>query len=130
MATWFQGSADEFIAVSRKAFEAGISILHFLGGVSIDLRGRRAIAQTKTTINQRALVDGVECDVVCTGRFYDFMEKRNGRWGLVFVNLSTKGIGSIRLIRRNSRFGSRPAGELPDRVPSISPICRKGSASA
>ena len=83
MATWFQGSADEFIAVSRKAFEAGINILPFLGGVSIDLRGRRAIAQTKTTINQRALVDGVECDVVCTGRFYDFMEKRNGRWGLV-----------------------------------------------
>jgi hypothetical protein len=83
MATWFQGSADEFIAVSRKAFEAGINILHFLGGVSIDLRGRRAIAQTKMTISQRAPVDGVECDVVCTGRFYDFMEKRNGRWGLV-----------------------------------------------
>jgi hypothetical protein len=83
MATWFQGSADEFIVVSRKAFEAGISILHFLGGVSIDLRGHRAIAQTKMTINQRALVDGVECDVVCTGRFYDFMGKRNGRWGLV-----------------------------------------------
>ena len=67
MATWFQGSADEFIAVSRKAFEAGINILPFLGGVSIDLRGRRAIAQTKTTINQRALVDGVECDVVLYG---------------------------------------------------------------
>jgi hypothetical protein len=23
------------------------------------------------------------CDVVCTGRFYDFFEKRAGRWGLV-----------------------------------------------
>ena len=22
-------------------------------------------------------------DVVCTGRFYDFLEQRNGRWGLV-----------------------------------------------
>ena len=35
------------------------------------------------TINQRADVDDVRCDVVCTGRFYDFLEKRNGRWGLV-----------------------------------------------
>jgi hypothetical protein len=25
----------------------------------------------------------VLCDVVCTGRFYDFFEKREGRWGLV-----------------------------------------------
>ena len=28
-------------------------------------------------------VEGVECDVVCTGRFYDFLERRDGRWGLV-----------------------------------------------
>ena len=40
------------------------------------------IAQTKMTISQRAKVDGVLCDVVCTGRFYDFFEKRD-RWGLV-----------------------------------------------
>jgi hypothetical protein len=42
----------------------------------------RAIAQTKMTINQRASVDGVLVDVVCTGRFYDFLEKR-GRWAIV-----------------------------------------------
>ena len=82
-ATWFQGSADEFIAVSREGFERGVSILHFLGGTSIDLAGTRAIAQTKMTISQRATVDDVPCDVVCTGRFYDFLEKRDGRWGLV-----------------------------------------------
>ena len=35
------------------------------------------------TISQRADVDGVACDVVCTGRFYDFFERRSGRWGLV-----------------------------------------------
>ena len=35
------------------------------------------------TINQRAQVHGVECDVVCTGRFYDFVERRDGRWGIV-----------------------------------------------
>ena len=35
------------------------------------------------TISQRAQVDGVVCDVVCTGRFYDFLEQRGGRWGIV-----------------------------------------------
>jgi hypothetical protein len=83
MATWFQGSAEEFIAVSRAGFEKGVSILHFLGGNSVDLAGARAISQTKMTISQRAPVHGVPVDVVCTGRFYDFLEKRDGRWGLV-----------------------------------------------
>jgi hypothetical protein len=82
MATWFQGSADEFIQVSRAGFEKGVRILHFLGGTAIDIAGNRAIAQTKMTINQRAEVDGVLCDVVCTGRFYDFLEKRGQQWGL------------------------------------------------
>jgi len=82
-ATWFQGSAKDFIRVSREGFEAGVSILHFLGGTSIDLAGDRAIAQTKMTINQRAPVHDVLVDVVCTGRFYDFVERRDGVWGIV-----------------------------------------------
>lgn len=83
MATWFQGSADDFIRVSREGFERGVSILHFLGGTSVELAGNRAFTQTKMTISQRAEVDGVLCDVVCTGRFCDFLEKRNERWGIV-----------------------------------------------
>jgi hypothetical protein len=83
MATWFQGPADDFIRVSREGFERGVSILHFLGGSSIEVDGQRAISQTKMTINQRAEVHGVLCDVVCTGRFYDFVERRDGRWGIV-----------------------------------------------
>ncbi len=82
-ATWFQGPCDDFIRVSREGFERGVSILHFLGATSIDLAGDRATAQTKMTISQRAPVDGVVCDVVCTGRFYDFVERRGGRWGIV-----------------------------------------------
>jgi hypothetical protein len=82
-ATWFQGPAEKFIEVSRAGFEKGVSILHFLGGSSVDVKGDRAIAQTKMTINQRAPVEGVVVDVVCTGRFYDFFAKRGGRWGIV-----------------------------------------------
>jgi len=83
MATWFQGPAAEFIRVTREGWAKGVSILHFLGGSSIDLAGNRAIVQTKMTISQRGDVQGVLCDVVCTGRFYDFVEKRGGRWGVV-----------------------------------------------
>ncbi|APO56673.1 nuclear transport factor 2 family protein [Bradyrhizobium diazoefficiens] len=82
-ATWFQGPARDFIRVSQEGFAKGVRILHFLGGTSIDLSGEHAIAQTKMTISQRALVHDVLCDVVCTGRFYDFLEKRQGKWGIV-----------------------------------------------
>jgi hypothetical protein len=82
-ATWFQGPAQEFIEVSRAGFDKGVSILHFLGGTSVELKARRAVAQTKMTINQRAPVEGELVDVVCTGRFYDFFEKRSGRWAIV-----------------------------------------------
>jgi hypothetical protein len=83
MATWFQGPAAEFIRVTKEGWARGVSILHFLGGTSIDLAGDRAIAQTKMTISQRGEVHGVLCDAVCTGRFYDFLEQRDERWGLV-----------------------------------------------
>jgi hypothetical protein len=82
-ATWFQGPAQKFIEVSHEGFDKGVNILHFLGGWTCEIVGERAISQTKMTINQRAPVDGVLVDVVCTGRFYDFFEKRGGRWGIV-----------------------------------------------
>lgn len=83
MATWFQGTADEFIAANKKGYDRGIIILHFLGGSNIEIKGKRAIVQTKMTISQRLDADGVLCDVVCTGRFFDFLEKRKGKWGMV-----------------------------------------------
>ncbi|HET7130749.1 MAG TPA: nuclear transport factor 2 family protein [Gammaproteobacteria bacterium] len=82
-ATWFQGPATAFAAARRAGFERGVNIIHFLGGTTCEVAENRAIAQTKMTIDQRATVDGVVVDAVCTGRFYDFFEKRGGRWGIV-----------------------------------------------
>ena len=82
-ATWFQGPASEFARARRAGFERGVNIIHFLGAITCDVRGTRAIAQSKMTINQRAGVDGVLVDVVCMGRFYDFFEKRADRWAIV-----------------------------------------------
>ncbi len=82
-ATWFQGPATRFIEVSREGFAKGVNILHFLGGFTCEVVGTRAISQVKMTIMQRAPVEGALVDVACTGRFYDFFEKRGGRWGIV-----------------------------------------------
>jgi hypothetical protein len=82
-ATWFQAPAAEFVRRRREGWEQGVSIIHFLGAHTADVEKDRAIAQTKMTISQRAVVHDVLCDVTCTGRFYDFFEKRNERWGMV-----------------------------------------------
>lgn len=82
-ATWFQGGYEEFIKVSQDGFDRGARIVHMLGGHTADIAGNRAIGQTKLTITQRAVVEGVWCDVACMGRAYDFLERRDGRWGIV-----------------------------------------------
>ena len=82
-ATWMQGNVDAFLRASRAGWDKGVRVWHTLGATSIDIAGPRAVAQTKMTITQRAAVHDVECDVTCTGRFYDFLEKRQDRWGFV-----------------------------------------------
>lgn len=81
--TWFQGPYAEFIAASRSGFEHGAQIAHFLGGFSCEIAGDRAVAQTKMKIELRTAVHGVEVDVTCSGRFYDFLGRRAGRWAIV-----------------------------------------------
>jgi hypothetical protein len=87
VATWFQGPWREFIRVTREGWDRGVGILHFLGGTAVEVAGDRAIAQTKMTISQRGLVEGADgpvlCDVLCTGRFYDFVNRHDGRWKLL-----------------------------------------------
>jgi hypothetical protein len=83
MATWFQGPRDDFIRVSQEGFAKGVNILHYTGASQSTVNGSRAISQTRMTIMQRGLVHGVLCDVACIGRFYDFFEKRDGKWAIV-----------------------------------------------
>lgn len=81
--TWSEGTADEFIALARGAWDKGMDVAHILGGSVIDISRDRAVAQTRLTITQRAPVHGIRCDIECIGRFYDLLERRDGRWGLV-----------------------------------------------
>ena len=83
MATWFQGPKEDFIRVSADGFDKGVNILHYTGASQSTVNGPRAISQTRMTIMQRGEVHGTACDVTCIGRFYDFFEKRDGRWAIV-----------------------------------------------
>ena len=79
-ATWFQAGAADFIAGGKRAASQGMKGNHMLGGTSVELAGDRAVAQTKMQILQRGLVQDLEVDVTCWGRFFDFFERVEGRW--------------------------------------------------
>ena len=111
MATWTQGTADEFIDMSKKGWAKGVSILHFLGGHSADINGTRAISQTKMTISQRALVHDVMVDVVCTGRFYDFLEKRDVKLDPALLNAFP--VGYRHLAYLQSQIGYPVKKDMP-----------------
>jgi hypothetical protein len=82
-ATWFSGSADDFVANSRRMFGAPVpAVLHTLGGVSVDVRGERAVSQAKMAIAVLVTVHGTACEVTCSGRFYDLWRKIDANWKL------------------------------------------------
>ena len=129
MATWFQGTAAEFAEISRSGFERGVRILHVLGGTSADVAGDRAIAQTRMAIHQRADVDGVACDVVCNGRFYDFLERRESRWGWSSASRSTRRTASTRSIRLPTSSSTATCSSGSPRATGTSPTSRPASAT-
>jgi len=101
-ATWFQGPYEEFIRVSQEGYDRGVRIMHVLGGMSIDIKGKRAIAQTKMTISQRAAVEGVVCDVVCTGPSTIFWKNEKANGALCCAVSPTRRTDSIRSILRQT----------------------------
>jgi hypothetical protein len=78
--TWCDGSAEEFIDRSIAGFGKGARAQHFIGVSTIELRGNRAIAETRAVLMLRTLVGNIEVDVTCHGRFYDFFGKSNSEW--------------------------------------------------
>lgn len=83
-ATWTEGSFEDFIKITEEGLKHGLNIMHILGGSAIDVNGNRGHAMTKMIILQRAMLDGVLCDVSSYARQFDLWEKRDGKWGLVY----------------------------------------------
>jgi hypothetical protein len=78
--TWFVGTAAEFVERSMDAAKKGARAQHFIGAASIELQGHKAIAETRMILLVRGMLDGVEVDVTCYGRFYDWFVKLDGEW--------------------------------------------------
>ena len=113
-ATWFQGTLRRVHRRQRDGYRRGVRIYAFPRRLdSIDIKGKRAIAQTKMSISQRAKVEGVECDVLCIGRFYDFFEKRKGRWGLVWRQPIYEKDRILPITRRDAEARCRAARRFP-----------------
>ena len=78
--TSFVGSAAEFVERSMAAARNGARAQHFIGAASITLRGEKAIAETRMVLLVRGMLDGVEVDATCYGRFHDRFDKAEGQW--------------------------------------------------
>ena len=78
--TWFVGSADEFVERSKAASQGPVRGQHFIGACAVELKGERAIAETRMTLLLRGPLDGVVVDVTCYGRFYDLFRREDGVW--------------------------------------------------
>ena len=78
--TWFVGSAAEFVERSTEAAKKGARAQHFIGAAVIEVKGNKAIAETRMILMVRGMLEGMEVDVTCYGRFYDWFVKSDGEW--------------------------------------------------
>ncbi len=81
--TWFVGPAAEFVERSMAAARAGARVQHFIGATTLDLRGDKAVAETRMVLMVRGQLEGVEVDVTCWGRFHDRFARREGQWRIL-----------------------------------------------
>jgi hypothetical protein len=78
--TWFVGPASVFVERCMDAAKRGSHSQHFIGAVSTELNGARAIAESRAMLMVRAPLHGVEVDVTCWVRFYDWFVRDAGAW--------------------------------------------------
>ena len=79
--TWFVGPAREFVERGKQAAARGGSRgQHFVGAISVEVAGDRAIAEARAVLLVRAPLQGIEVDVTCYCRFYDWFVRMDGEW--------------------------------------------------
>jgi len=85
-ATWFTGTADEFVERCKASWQRGSRGGHFMGGSSVRLNGDKALAESRLILNSRGVIEDLEVDVTCFGRFVDRFVKGEGRWTILRRN--------------------------------------------
>jgi len=82
-ATWFTGGVEDFIAGCQRSWAAGSRSAHFIGGTVVQLAGAKALAESRLILMVRDMVDDVEVDVTCYGRFHDRFVKAGAAWRIL-----------------------------------------------
>ena len=67
-------------AKPQHAARKGARGQHFIGAATIDIRGDRAVAETRMVLMLRAPLAGQVVDVTCYGRFHDQFVRQDKRW--------------------------------------------------
>ncbi|WP_019450550.1 nuclear transport factor 2 family protein [Cupriavidus sp. BIS7] len=151
--SWFHGSGREFVAASRRLFEAGRHSAHQMGPTLVTLRDDRALAHTPCAVTARMHLDGVEVEVTAHSRLHERVERRDGVWriahmGIVYLrdalavlNPSERVVldaGQLAAYRPSYRFlsyllahvGQRPRPDLPgiDQPETVQPLLDRDDA--
>ncbi|HZZ02655.1 nuclear transport factor 2 family protein [Paraburkholderia sp.] len=85
--SWFKGSGPEFVASSRRLYEAGRHSAHQMGPTLVSLIGSRALASTSCAVCLRTRLSGVEVELTAHSRLYERLEKRDGEWRIARMGI-------------------------------------------
>jgi hypothetical protein len=84
--SWFEGTAEAFVAESQAMNERGDHATHRLAPPVVHTRGDRAIVELPMTVDLRVELDGIEADLASTGRLLYRAESRSGRWRIARID--------------------------------------------
>ncbi len=93
--TWFDGGPDEFMPADDqpvpkiKIPDQGVidAVHHRVNNTIVWLKGSRAIAEMLCTLTFRSKVENEWMDISVMARMHYRAEKREGKWGLVFMDV-------------------------------------------
>lgn len=78
--SWIYSSGEDFIAQSRRLYEAGVRSLHQIGHPIIQIRGNKAISDTGCAIIISGRVDDVAVNVIAYARLQNRFVRPEGKW--------------------------------------------------
>ncbi|KAI5456869.1 hypothetical protein BGZ63DRAFT_417262 [Mariannaea sp. PMI_226] len=81
--TWFNGTADEFVAGSEKMAKGGTTSSHTVTPVIVQVRGHKAISESPGTINARFSYHDAEFDLISVARLVSRFEKVGSEWKML-----------------------------------------------
>lgn len=116
----YQGTANQFIEAALRKLPESSRMIHHVGNLSIELRGRQAAVETYFLAWQRdRRADGREQESFLAGRYVDRFEKRGDEWRVaarVVVYDWVQPMGDAPAAPEAERFGPRVpvGGRKPD----------------